>query len=316
MLGLTKRRGDQKADPNNFLVDAQPACLGSGNPKRLVSLLEIVKLIDAGRLLGTFRMVVGESIFSEVAPFSVKNLFSFGLAKTSMPEHRLEYYSIVLGDLEEDCKALGMSASIGTIEYMRNLLSDPIHVDERKLGRLANELHDRMIAESQHKTIFSLSPEETEYFSCPRKGWEDIIERFPDVVSDVEESRKCFALARYAASIFHSMQIVEVGLIELGTFIHVADPKSGWTAVAQDLKRIMAKEYKDRSDFERNNFGFLEQVQGTVEALKNAWRNKISHAHGKLLLLSKDFSPEIAEEILFATRAFMRRLATGLPPVS
>jgi hypothetical protein len=29
--------------------------------------------------------------------------------------------------------------------------------------------------------------------------------------------------------------------------------------------------------------------------------------------MNKDFSPEIAEEILFATRAFMRRLAEKLP---
>jgi hypothetical protein len=57
----------------------------------------------------------------------------------------------------------------------------------------------------------------------------------------------------------------------------------------------------------------LEQIQGTVEGLKNAWRNKISHVQGKLTLMSVEFSPEIAEEILLATRAFMRRLAEDLP---
>ena len=29
--------------------------------------------------------------------------------------------------------------------------------------------------------------------------------------------------------------------------------------------------------------------------------------------MTTDFSPEIAEEILFATRAFIRRLAEGIP---
>lgn len=53
-----------------------------------------------------------------------------------------------------------------------------------------------------------------------------------------------------------------------------------------------------------------------MEALKNAWRNKISHAQGKLNLLSPAFTREIAEEILIATRAFMRRLAEGLPPAA
>jgi hypothetical protein len=73
------------------------------------------------------------------------------------------------------------------------------------------------------------------------------------------------------------------------------------------------KKYNERNDFEKQNFPFLEQVQGTVEALKNAWRNKISHAQGKLILLTTDFTPEIAEEIILATRAFMRRLGEGLP---
>ena len=77
----------------------------------------------------------------------------------------------------------------------------------------------------------------------------------------------------------------------------------------------MKKDYRQRTEFERKNYTFLEQMQGTVEGLKNAWRNKISHAQGRLILMNKDFSPDIAEEILFASRAFMRRLTDGLPPL-
>jgi hypothetical protein len=55
-------------------------------------------------------------------------------------------------------------------------------------------------------------------------------------------------------------------------------------------------------------------MQGTVEALKNAWRNKISHVSGqRLLLVSSEFTPDTAEEIMTATRAFMRRLTESLP---
>jgi len=32
------------------------------------------------------------------------------------------------------------------------------------------------------------------------------------------------------------------------------------------------------------------------------------------VLISKEFSPEVAEEILMASRAFVRRLAEELPP--
>jgi hypothetical protein len=57
----------------------------------------------------------------------------------------------------------------------------------------------------------------------------------------------------------------------------------------------------------------LEQVHGTVVVLKDAWRNKIGHAHGRLILMRSDFTPDIAEEIMIAARGFMRRLATELP---
>lgn len=130
---------------------------------------------------------------------------------------------------------------------------------------------------------------------------------------DIEEAAKCFALSRYAATVFHSTQVVEAGLIELGKLIGVTDPLSGWTATTNCLQRIIKKGYDARTPFEQQNFAFLEQMHGTIEGLKNAWRNKISHAQGKLTLLTADFSPDVAEEILFATRAFMRRLATDAP---
>jgi hypothetical protein len=177
----------------------------------------------------------------------------------------------------------------------------------------AKECLDRLIDEAENREFFVLTARESDYFKKPRRGWELSIARFPEITGDVEEASKCFALSRYGAAIFHSLQVVEAGLIELGVFIKVNDPKSGWTAVSAALNRILKKDHRDRTRFEKRNFHFLEQVHGTIEGLKNAWRNKISHAHGKLILMTPDFSPEISEEILFATRAFMRRLAEGLP---
>jgi hypothetical protein len=123
-------------------------------------------------------------------------------------------------------------------------------------------------------------------------------------------------LSRYAAAIFHSVQVVEVGLIELGKLIDVSDPMPGWTATTNRLQNIIKKGHAARTPFEQQHFAFLEQMHGTIEGLKNAWRNKVSHAHAKLTLLTADFSPDVAEEILFATRAFMRRLVTDGPVVS
>jgi hypothetical protein len=218
-------------------------------------------------------------------------------------------------EFETDCIALELVASLATVRKLKTVISQP-NSRYSDLYPLADELRGRLIDEMQSKCFWALTTKEREYYDRPRNGWDEIITLFPDSVIDVEEASKCFALSRYAAAIFHSVQIVEVGLIDLGEFIGVNDPHSGWSAVSNALDKIIAKKHQDRTAFERDNFKFLEQVQGTVAGLKNAWRNKISHVHGKLTLMTKDFSPEVAEEILYATRAFMRRLADGLPPKS
>ncbi|MGC1780580.1 MAG: hypothetical protein WBB34_21810 [Xanthobacteraceae bacterium] len=212
----------------------------------------------------------------------------------------------------ESLRPLGLSAVCATLEKMMDRF-ETAGCTRHEIAQLSEELIGRLIDECDDKVFFSLLPREIDYFENYARGWEIAIKRF-NIQSDVEEASKCFALSRYAAAVFHSVQIVEAGLIELGTFIKVADPKSGWTAVSKTLDGIIQKPHKSRTRFEKKNFEFLEQVQGTVQGLKNAWRNKISHVQGRLVLMSADFSPEIAEEIIFATRAFIRRLAEGVPP--
>lgn len=216
-----------------------------------------------------------------------------------------------LGSYINKLHPLGFSASCATLRKMK-VKFEKQGCKRSDVAALSGEFLGRLIDEAEDKIFFSLLPREAEYFQKPIRGWEAALVRFP-ISGDVGEASKCFALSRYAAAVFHSVQIVENGLIELGIFLKVKDPHSGWTAVSKALEAVIKKSHKDRTRFERKNFQFLEQMQGTVEGLKNAWRNKISHAQGRLVLMTTDFSPEIAEEILFATRAFIRRLAEGLP---
>ncbi len=170
---------------------------------------------------------------------------------------------------------------------------------------LMNELESTLFLHAEYSVA--------RYYREPRRDWEEVIERFPETVSDIEECSKCYALGRYAGSVFHSMQVLEHGLLALGEFIEIADPKSGFTAVANALQRVNNKKHHDLSDFEKKHLAFFEQMHGSVQAIKDAWRNKVSHAQGKLVLMTADFSGAVAIEIYMATRGFMRRLATDLP---
>lgn len=210
------------------------------------------------------------------------------------------------------CENLELAASLATIDKMLDVLKNPQSSYADFFG-FGAEFSSRLADELKNRDVLALTTKESAIFNHPLRGWEKIAEALPETIDDIVESQKCYALNRYAAAVFHSLQVVEFGLIAFGKHLGVDDPLSGWTAVSRKLKAIIDTRYQNRTPFEQKHSGFLEQVSGTVESLKNAWRNKVSHAHGKLTLMTSDFSPEIAEEILFATRAFMRRLVTDGP---
>jgi hypothetical protein len=144
----------------------------------------------------------------------------------------------------------------------------------------------------------------------PLAGWESVIKKFPDVQDDVEEMNKCYALSRYAASVFHSLLVVEYGLIDFGKYLDVRDPKVGWDATYNKLKTLLNNRASVPAGM---SFTFLEQSSARIESMKQAWRNKVNHAAGKLSVEKSGINDAIAEEIIMATRSFMRQLADGLP---
>jgi hypothetical protein len=81
------------------------------------------------------------------------------------------------------------------------------------------------------------------------------------------------------------------------------------------MRRIIHRaRYDELKACEKQYRDLLGQLLPQMEAIETGWRHKISHVANRLVLMSAEFSPEIAEEILVATRAFMRTLSIALPP--
>jgi hypothetical protein len=226
-----------------------------------------------------------------------------------------EEFRRVFEPVEWFCSRLELTASTATCRKMLEVVKREGATYREYFG-LGKELAGRLADEMENRLFLSLSLTECDRLDNPRKGWEEIASRFPTSITDIDEAQRCFALDRYAASVFHSLQVVEVGLIELGKLLNVEDPIPGWKSTTDALGRVLKTKYQDRTPFQQKNGAFFEQIHATTEGLKNAWRNKVSHAHGKLTMMTSEFSPQVAEEVLFATRAFMRRLATDGPLAS
>ena len=171
-------------------------------------------------------------------------------------------------------------------------------------------LQDTLERELKLRVFLSVDAKLQHYFNEPLNAWEGIIEIFPDAQEDIEEMNKCFALSRYTAAVFHSLLVVEHGLIRLGHYIGVTDPKPGWDGTCRELERLL----KNRAMVPvRLQYSFLEQTKARLDSMKLAWRNKVNHAAGRLMIEKTGFSDVSAEEVIIACRSFMRHLAEGLP---
>ncbi len=282
---------------------------------RLVNLMELLRIYANHFVQKTYHL--GISIDKLTDAQKVQSIWDD-------VEHRI-HLRTALEESSALCEAAELPITKLKVDHVSGCLKqfdDPAIPDGKEIARNLNnqllavylhEIRDRLTDELSTKMFFQLPYSRKQLFEKPKEGWEQTVDRFPETVMDIEESAKCFALFRYAASVFHATQTIEHGLLSLGSFLSVKDPISGWTAVSNELRRITSQDKNKRTDFEKQHYSFIEQMQGTVEALKTAWRNKISHAQNKLVLMTADFSPDVAEEIRIASRSFMRRLATDLP---
>jgi hypothetical protein len=151
-----------------------------------------------------------------------------------------------------------------------------------------------------------IAPERQGMYENGRKDWEDIAAAFPDAIDDIEEMNKCFALCRYPSAVMHSLLVVEHGRVSLGKSIGATDPKEGWDASCRQLERVI-KSGRDANSTGLD-FNQLDQLNTCVQVMKLAWRNKVNHATGKPVVMHGGFAPDVAEEIMQASRGFMRRL--------
>jgi hypothetical protein len=186
---------------------------------------------------------------------------------------------------------------------------------ELRCGELREGLKQlRERSEDEFKTQFfvHLDPKQAALFQKPIREWESVASRFNDVRYNLEESAKCFALERYGAAVFHIMQVAEYGVIQVGGLLGVLGDKPGWSCLKR-LQDLIAVPYPQRSPLAQQHSKLLENVLPLAAAMKDAWRHKLDHVDNQIRWVDTDFSPQVAEEIISATRGFMRKLAAELP---
>jgi hypothetical protein len=110
------------------------------------------------------------------------------------------------------------------------------------------------------------------------------------------------------------MRIVERAVLELQAFLDKPDPKAHFGSVVSKLEHLNIKtRFNDLPEQMKPYRAFLIDVLPQLHAVKDSWRNKVSHVDG--LIIPRDvFTEEMATGVYSATRLLMQKLAAGMPP--
>lgn len=174
------------------------------------------------------------------------------------------------------------------------------------------QLRERSEDEFKAQFFLHLEPKQSAMFQNPAKEWETVIGRFFKVKYNVEECGKCFSLERYGAAVFHVLQVAEFGVIQVANLLQVSGDKPGWGSLKR-LQKLISVPFPEREPLAQTHSKLLENVVPLAIVIKDSWRHKLEHVDNQIVWVETDFSPNVAEEIISATRAFMRKLASELP---
>ncbi len=220
--------------------------------------------------------------------------------------------------IRDHCEKIGLYVAADTGEDLSRELGD--FSFQWATGEVAKRLTEltRVIQREMKRTLFLHIPTEyAKWYQTPLEGWETVTDRFGGrVIGDIEEASKCFACDRYAAAVFHIMRVAEAGVLAVGECVNINDPKPSWHSVIGRLRNItQERKYPDLSPDEKKYFRVLEQVFPLMLGMQKAWRDKVTHVANRLILETGEIQSYVAEDIIIASRAFMRTLALELNEV-
>ena len=202
-----------------------------------------------------------------------------------------------------ECKALGLTTTLQTINRATQLLSRP-DPPRDEFQNLCSEALGRLRDELNGVHLMSFTTKESLLYEEWWDGWEDTVAKFGSALWDIEEASKCLACGRATATVFHLMRVMEHGLKATSNELGIPYAPS-WESHLDQIKRKIEVKWKNKTPEEKKDEPFFRDVLATLQIVKISWRNPTMH-------IVNHYTIEQAQEIFNAVKAFMRHLSTKL----
>jgi hypothetical protein len=171
-------------------------------------------------------------------------------------------------------------------------------------GEIASEVRQlrlRLIDELNEREFLYIPPARVSFYTQTMLFGQEVNDRFPSALDDIECAGKCLALGEGTACVLHCMRVMEVGLKALAASLNIPYAPSWEGYLTQINARIAAKRKTKGVKWKRDE-KYYSNVSGDLLTVKQAWRNPTMH-------VGRKYSVEEAEEIFKAVRTFMKALA-------
>lgn len=170
-----------------------------------------------------------------------------------------------------------------------------------EIKKSLQELKNRLFDELCEREFLYVPQGKARYYKEAALFGKEVNDRFPKAIDDIEEAGKCLALGQGTACVLHTMRVMECGLRALASSFGIPYAPS-WESYLRQVSDKIAQKHKNKTAKWRREEKFYRDLSGDLLTVKQVWRNPTMHVDRK-------YSPDEAEQIFIATRAFMERLA-------
>jgi len=219
-----------------------------------------------------------------------------------------EHFETIINHLE--AIHLTQSSILGKRIHETLLSGDNIQASE--LEHSLQELQSRITDELSSQFFAYISPDRAKYYDSTSPLFGKQVQKYftsSNMIFDIEEAGKCFAVGRYTACIFHLMRILEGGMAVLSKGLGIPDPvreaERNWGKTLDKIKKTIDEKDKIADPQWQEMKDFYHRCYGMLESVRHAWRNTTMHVGEK-------YTPDEAEDIFNSVKGFMRQLATKL----
>lgn len=265
------------------------------HPQRFVSLRTMLEL-NARAFLGAATEM--RAIQIVIGNFEHKDTAVNDSDKRGVLDH--------LSRLKEALDVVGANLALKSAERLRMALEDEAQsISLASVAQVLADIESRFGDHLEDISVFVISDEKVKYLKDDSIS-ANIWIYFSSATFEMEEAAKCIALARYTASVFHCMRVLEIGIRSLSRFLKIDDPtkpaERNWAFILGQIRDAVDALKKSRNADDKKRGEALEGVHATLDAIRNPWRNATMHVENV-------YAPHDAVHIFNCVEYFMDTLA-------